>query len=89
MSDESTPIEICHPHNLAKPLDVPKPFGIRVSLPTTDTFSRLLGNDWQRFHWYATRLERDQALTDMASEHVYSRSGDRPTLRFEAVDQQN
>jgi hypothetical protein len=81
-------MDICHSHNLNKPLDVPKPYGIRVSIRRTDTFARLLGSDWQRHHWYATRAERDQALADMASEHLYSRSGDRPTLLFEPVEQQ-
>ena len=80
-------MDICHSHNLTQPLDVPKPYGIRVSIRRTDTFARLLGRDWQRHHWYATREERDRALADMASEHLYSRSGDRPTLLFEPVEQ--
>jgi hypothetical protein len=79
-------MEICHAHNLIRPLDVPKPFGIRVTLPSTDTFARLIGSGWERHHWYATREERDRALADMASEHLYSRIGDRPTLKFEAID---
>ena len=79
-------MHICHQHNLLKPLDVPKPFGIRVSLPPGDTFTRLLGSAWEQFHWYASREERDRALDDMASVHLYSRRGDRPTVVFEAVD---
>jgi hypothetical protein len=79
-------MDICHAHNLSKPLDVPKPYGIRVAIPPTDTFARLLGQDWQRHHWFATREERDRALADMASEHLYSRRGDKPTLVFEAVE---
>jgi len=81
-------MDICHAHNLNKPLDVPKPFGIRVSIRPTDTFARLLGSNWQGHHWFASREERDRALADMASEHLYSRHGDRPTLLFEAVEQQ-
>jgi hypothetical protein len=81
-------MDICHAHNLNKPLDVPKPFGIRVSIRPTDTFARLLGSNWQRHHWFASREERDRALADMGSEHLYSRLGDRPTLLFEAVEQQ-
>lgn len=81
-------MDICHAHNLLKPLDAPKPYGIRVSLPASDTFARLLGTSWTRHHWYATAEERDRALADMASEHRYSRHGDRPTLVFEAVEQQ-
>jgi hypothetical protein len=79
-------MDICHPHNLSSPLDVPKPYGIRVSMRPTDTFARLLGLGWQREHWYATREERDAALKDMASEHLYSRIGDKPTLVFEAIE---
>ena len=80
-------MEICHEHNLLKPLDVPKPYGIRVTLPAGDTFTRLLGGAWQQHHWFGTREERDRSLADMASEHLYSRRGDRPTLVFEPVEQ--
>jgi hypothetical protein len=79
-------MDICHAHNLNEPLDAPKPYGIRVSLPATDTFARLLGKNWQQHHWYATREQRDRALADMASEHLYSRHGDRPTVRYEPVE---
>jgi hypothetical protein len=79
-------MDIVHAHNLTQPLDVPRPYGIRVTLPPTDTFARLLGTAWQQHHWYATREERDRALEDMASEHLYSRHGDRPTVRYEAVE---
>jgi hypothetical protein len=82
-------MDICHTHNLVKPIDRKKPYGIRVSIPSTDTFARLLGKDWQRHHWFATREERDRALADMSSEHLYSRIGDKPTLIFEAVEQQD
>ena len=85
-SRKSTSMDICHPHNLNAPLDVPKPYGIRVSMRPTDTFARLLGSDWHREHWYATREERDAALADMASEHLYSRHGDKPTLVFEPIE---
>ena len=80
-------MDICHAHNLLKSLDAAKPYGIRVSMRATDTFARLLGGGWQRHHWYATRDERDRALADMASEHLYSRSGDKPTLLYEPVEQ--
>jgi hypothetical protein len=78
-------MDICHPHNLNKPLDAPKPFGIRVSMRSNDTFARLLGTGWHREYWFATREERDSALDDMAGEHQYSRSGDKPTLKFEPI----
>lgn len=79
-------MDICHPHNLIEPIDVPKPYGIRVSMRPTDTFARLLGSDWHREHWYATREERDAALADMAAEHLYSRHGDKPTLEFTPIE---
>jgi hypothetical protein len=58
-----------------------------VSLRRGDSFARLLGADWQNHHWYATEPERDRALEEMASEHLYSRRGDRPTLVFEPIEQ--
>ncbi|HEX5419987.1 MAG TPA: hypothetical protein VFY39_08300 [Gammaproteobacteria bacterium] len=79
-------MEICHSHNLIRDLTAPKPYGIRVTMRPSDTFARVLGTDWERLHWYATSEERDAALADMASEHLYSRRGDRPTLRFEPVE---
>jgi hypothetical protein len=79
-------MDICHPHNLSKPLDAPKPYGIRVSMRANDTFARLLGTGWHREHWYATRDERDAALADMAGEHQYSRRGDKPTLKLEPIE---
>jgi hypothetical protein len=80
------PKDIVHPHNLVKPIDGRKPYGIRVRLAPGDTFARLLGGDWEKLHWFGTRPERDRALEDMASEHLYSRRGDRPTLIFEPVE---
>ncbi|HEY5568090.1 MAG TPA: hypothetical protein VIM81_12730 [Gammaproteobacteria bacterium] len=79
-------MDICHAHNLNLTPATTKRYGIRVSLPPRDTFTRLIGSDWERFHWYATAEERDRALRDMASEHLYSRRGDRPSPRFEPVD---
>ena len=79
-------MKICHAHNFNRDDAAEKPFGIRVSLPSGDTFNGLIGRDWERMHWYTSERERDQALADMASEHLYSRRGDRPTMRFEKVD---
>ena len=78
-------MDICHPHNLNRQSSSTKPYGIRVRLPAGDTFGRLLGEDWERFHWFATRAERDAALRDMASKHLYSRHGDRPHLIYEKL----
>ena len=79
-------MEICHAHNLNRDLSETKRFGIRVSIEPEDSFSRLLGRDWERTHWFTTAGERDRALADMAAEHLYSRRGDRPTLRFEPIE---
>jgi hypothetical protein len=79
-------MDICHPHNLSAPLDVPKPYGIRVRMRANDTFARLLGTGWHREYWYATAAERDAALQDMAGEHLYSRRGDKSPLIYEPVE---
>ena len=73
-------------HNASRPLDVERPFGIRVSIRKTDTFARVIGHDWSREHWYPTRSDRDRALRDMSSRHLYSRQGDSPTLIYEAIE---
>lgn len=80
-------MKTCHAHNLNRRLEADRPYGIRISLPAGDSFQALLGNRWERFHWYATEHERDRALEDMASEHLYSRRGDRPRLLFDRVEQ--
>ncbi len=80
-------MEFCHQHNLVRPDSVgaDRPYGIRVSLPATDTFSQLLGNDWEKLHWYATERERDQAFTGMAIRHGYYRNTDTPTQILEKL----
>lgn len=77
---------IAHEHNLARPLPRNCPFGIRVKLRSTDPFKNLVGGDWTREHWFATREERDRMLKEMSERYVYFRPGDRPTLEFEKVD---
>lgn len=79
-------MDICHPHNLNVDVAASRKFGIRVSMRLEDSFSRLIGPSWHREHWYATATQRDRALEDMASEHLYSRRGDCPTLRFEPIE---
>ena len=76
---------IAHEHNLNAPPPAAKPFGIRVTLRASDPFMRLVGVGWQKFHWFASERERDEALADMSARHLYSRRGDEPTLRFEKV----
>ena len=62
-----------------------KTFGISVSLPAGDPFTRLLDEGWNATHWYATQTARDLAMLDMQKEHEYSRNGDKPALVFEAI----
>jgi hypothetical protein len=65
---------------------LPRPYGIRVSLRPGDPFAKLLGDDWQKTHWFFTTAERDRTLEEMARKHEYSRIGDQPALVFEKVE---
>ena len=77
---------ICHDHNLARPLPKQLPYGIRVKLRSTDPFKNLVGGDWIKEHWFASREERDRALKEMSGRYIYFRPGDQPTLEYEKVD---
>ena len=78
-------MEFCHRHNLVEPetADRPRNFGIRVTLPATDTMRKILGDDWERLHWYATEEERDAAFKQMAVRHGYYLNTDTPTQILE------
>jgi hypothetical protein len=76
----------CHDHNLREPLPGPRPYGIRVQLRRGDPFRNLLGDDWTKEHWFATRQERDARLVEMSGRYVYFRPGDAPALDFESLD---
>jgi hypothetical protein len=79
--------KICHPHNLLRPRSPDQPrFGVRVSMPPGDTFRRLLGDDWQKEHWFQTSGERDRALERIRLRHPYYRIGDNPSLVVEAIE---
>jgi hypothetical protein len=84
-TDEAS-MKVCHSHNLNRSVDADKRYGVRVSLPPGDTFLALIDRNWELVHWYETERERDQALREMANEHLYSRRGDRPTLMFEPME---
>ncbi len=74
-------------HNLSEqPAQLPKPYGVRVSLRANDPFRTVVGGDWHRIHWYAEAAERDAALAEMSRKHEYSRPGDRPALVFEKIE---
>ena len=80
-------MEICHPHNmLGTPGRGEGRYGIRVSLTGVDPFAKLVGAEWEQFHWFTTPEERNATLKDMASQHLYSREGDAPAIVFEAVE---
>ncbi len=80
-------MDFCHQHNLVDPSTVGKQrnFGIRVTLPAGDTLRNVLGNDWERRHWYSSEAERDAAFEKMATRHGYYRKTDSPTQVLEKV----
>ena len=80
-------MDFCHQHNLVEPdtATAERRFGIRVSLPPADTFNRILGDNWERVHWYATEEERDNAFSNMATRHGYYRNTDTPTQILEKL----
>lgn len=79
-------MDICHPHNLNRPYDAERRYGIRVTLPADDSLARVIGSEWERLHWFFTEDERDRALADMQRRHDYSRRGDLPTVIFEKIE---
>ena len=80
-------MDYCHQHNLVDPdtADRERHFGIRVTLPPGDTLRNVLGDDWERLHWYPTEAERDQAFESMAERHGYYRKTDSPTQILEKI----
>ena len=76
----------CHEHNLRQPLPEHRPYGIRLRVRASDPFRNLVGGEWDREHWFASRAERDDALARMSGRYLYFRPGDQPTLDFETVD---
>ena len=79
-------MSLCHAHNLNGDPQKKRRYGIRVRLTAADPLYRLLGGEFERTHWFESAIERDRELADMAGEHLYSRRGDVPTLRYEAVE---
>ena len=80
-------MEYCHQHNLVDPSQAGRErnFGIRVTLPAGDTLRKVLGDDWERQHWYASEAERDAAFDNMAQRHGYYRNTDNPTQILEKI----
>jgi len=63
-----------------------KVYGIQMELSGLDPMAAVLGQDWHTVRWYATPTERDLAYEEMRSQHVWSRQGDRPTLRYSKIE---
>jgi len=79
-------MNICQEHNLVSPMPTQKRFGIQVKPRGNDPFANLVGTEWHREHWFATVVERDEALKEMSGKYVYFRPGDKPTLSFEKIN---
>lgn len=62
-----------------------KRYGIRITMPAGDPFRRLLGEDWENFHWYGTEEERDREFERMSVRHGYYRHRDNPSQVLEKV----
>lgn len=80
-------MDYCHQHNLVDPATAgaERRFGIRVTLPAGDTMRKILGEDWERLHWYPAESERDLAFDQMALRHGYYRQTDSPTQVLEKI----
>ena len=76
-----------HRHNLVEPgkAGLERKFGIRVTLPANDTLRKVLGDDWERLHWFPTEQARDEAFENMAERHGYYRKTDTPTQILEKI----
>ena len=79
-------MEVSQPNNATRDARIERRYGIRVTAPPEDFFSTLVGRDWQTYHWFATREERDHVMRDMGERHRYSRIGDVPTIILEPVE---
>jgi hypothetical protein len=85
--EKGSRVDFCHQHNLVDPESAGRErnFGIRVTLPASDTMRKVLGDDYERLHWYASEDERDDAFDDMAARHGYYRKTDTPTQILEKI----
>lgn len=80
-------MDYCHQHNLVDPsgAGADRPWGIRVTLPASDTMRKILGEGWEKLHWYPSEAERDAAFEQMAKRHGYYRVSDTPTQVLEKI----
>ena len=79
-------MEVSQPNNATHVESGERGFGIRVSVPPQDPFTRLVGRDLDTFHWFATREERDRVMLEMGARHRYSRIGDDPSIVLEPIE---
>lgn len=80
-------MDYCHQHNLVDPAIVgsERRYGIRVTLPPGDTMRKILGDNWEKLHWYPSEAARDHAFDDMAIRHGYNRESDTPSQILERI----
>ena len=80
-------LSYCHRHNLVDPrsADGERRYGIRVTLPPGDTLRKLVGDNWERLHWYRSEAERDRAFEKMSVRHGYYRKSDAPSQILEKI----
>ncbi len=80
-------MDYCHQHNLVDQSEAGRErnYGIRVTLPAGDTLRNVLGDNWERQHWYASEKERDDAFDKMSARHGYYRKTDSPTQVLEKI----
>ncbi len=80
-------MDICHAHNRRAGLVERKgPWGLRLRLPEGDTFGAILGEDWETTEWFPSESARARRISELESQFVYYRKGDRPTLSWETID---
>ncbi len=80
-------MEICNDHNYIRRGPDPKgKFGIKISLPPGDSFAKIVGENWETFHWFCDSDSRNNAMAEMAKRHRYSRIGDNPRLVLQAIE---
>ena len=84
----SRAMDYCHAHNLVDPATAgaDRTYGIRVTLPEGDTLRKILGDHWEKLHWYPSEEERDAAFDSMATRHGYYRKTDTPTQILEKIE---
>jgi hypothetical protein len=80
-------MDYCHQHNLVNPASAgaERRYGIRVTLPAGDTMRKILGENWEKLHWYLSEADRDSAFEHMAVRHGYYRKTDSPTQILEKI----